>query len=167
MRINKFLATSGVASRRGADQLILDGAVKINGRICSPGDDVDIGSDNVTVNGKPLSKWVEVYSISEYDNNGNLIHSKNSDFVECWKEYDSNGNLIHSKYSYSCEEWSEYDSNGNLIHYKNSDGKEEWNEYDSNGNLIHFKNSNGKERWCEYTYWKNGKVKTKTEYHAL
>ena len=99
----------------------------------------------VTVNGKPLSKWVEVYSISEYDNNGNLIHFKSSDFVEYWKEYDSNGNLIHSKYSYSWEEWSEYDSNGNLIHYKYSDGKE---------------------RWREYTYWKNGKVKTKTEYHA-
>ncbi len=55
MRINKFLAMSGVASRRGADQLIEDGVVKINGRICSPGDDVDIGSDNVTVNGKPVN----------------------------------------------------------------------------------------------------------------
>jgi pseudouridine synthase len=55
MRINKFLATSGVASRRGADQLILDGAVKINGRICSPGDDVNVGSDSVTVNGRPVN----------------------------------------------------------------------------------------------------------------
>ena len=100
----------------------------------------------VTVDGKTLSKWVEVLSISEYDNNGNLIHYKNSDVVEYWKEYDSNGNLIHSKYSYSWEEWSEYDSNGNLIHYKDNDGEEYWHEY---------------------TYWKNGKVKTKTEYHAL
>ena len=100
----------------------------------------------VTVNGKTLSKWVEVLSISEYDNNGNLIHYKNS-----------NG----------YEEWGEYDSNGNLIHYKNSDGKEEWNEYDSNGNQIHYKDSDGEEYWHEYTYWKNGKVKTKTEYHAL
>ena len=121
----------------------------------------------VTVNGKPLSKWVEVYSISEYDNNGNLIHFKSSDFVECWKEYDSNGNLIHSKYSYSWEEWSEYDSNGNLIHYKDSNGDEKWYEYDSNGNKIHYKDNDGEEYWHEYTYWKNGKVKTKTEYHAL
>lgn len=52
MRINKYLAYSGVASRRGADQLINDGHVKINGRICSPGDDVDVGEDSVTVNGK-------------------------------------------------------------------------------------------------------------------
>lgn len=52
MRINKFLATSGVASRRAADQLIIDGVVKINGKICVPGDDVDVNSDTVTVNGK-------------------------------------------------------------------------------------------------------------------
>ena len=100
----------------------------------------------VTVNGKTLSKWVEVLSISEYDNNGNLIHSKNSNGYEYWKEYDSNGNLIHSK---------------------DSDGYESWKEYDSNGNQIHYKDSSGEEYWHEYTYWKNGKVKTKTEYHAL
>ncbi|MBE5749907.1 MAG: rRNA pseudouridine synthase [Clostridiales bacterium] len=55
MRINKFLASSGVASRRAADQLIIDGAVKINGRVCSLGDEVDMGSDSVTVNGKPVN----------------------------------------------------------------------------------------------------------------
>ncbi len=55
MRINKFLAMSGVASRRGADQLILEGAVKINGRVCSMGDDVEVGSDSVSVNGKPVN----------------------------------------------------------------------------------------------------------------
>lgn len=55
MRINKFLANSGVASRRAADQLINDGVVKINGRVCSLGDDVDISSDHVTVNGRPVN----------------------------------------------------------------------------------------------------------------
>ena len=100
----------------------------------------------VTVNGKTLSKWVEVLSISEYDSNENLIHFKDSDGYEYWKEYDSNGNSIH---------------------FKNSNSYEKWYEYNSNGNLIHSKDSNGKEEWYEYTYWKNGKVKTKTEYHAL
>lgn len=52
MRINKFLAMSGVASRRASDKLILEGEVKINGKICSPGDDVDLSSDMVSVNGK-------------------------------------------------------------------------------------------------------------------
>lgn len=55
MRINKFLAYSGVASRRGADKLIEEGVVKINGRVCSAGDDVDIGSDHVSVNNKPVN----------------------------------------------------------------------------------------------------------------
>lgn len=55
MRINKFLATSGVASRRAADKLIMDGVVKINGKICAPGDDVDMANDSVTVNGKPVN----------------------------------------------------------------------------------------------------------------
>ncbi len=55
MRINKFLATSGVASRRAADQLIIEGVVKINGKICNPGDDVDISSDTVTVHGRQVN----------------------------------------------------------------------------------------------------------------
>ena len=121
----------------------------------------------VTVNGKTLSKWVEVLSISEYDSNGNLIHFKDSDGYEYWKEYDSNGNEIHYKTSNGKEEWYEYDSNGNPIHYKDNKGNEEWYEYDSNGNQIHYKDNDGEEYWHEYTYWKNGKVKTKTEYHAL
>ena len=54
MRINKFLAESGVASRRGADNLILDGVVKINGRVCELGDEVDTG-DTVTVRGKVVN----------------------------------------------------------------------------------------------------------------
>ncbi len=51
MRINKFLAESGVCSRRGADKLIEEGVVKINGSICSLGDEVEPG-DNVVVNGR-------------------------------------------------------------------------------------------------------------------
>ncbi|MBQ8426904.1 MAG: rRNA pseudouridine synthase [Clostridia bacterium] len=55
MRINKFIAMSGVASRRAADQLIFDGEVKINGKICSPGDDVNVGTDVVTVKNKTVN----------------------------------------------------------------------------------------------------------------
>ena len=55
MRINKFLATSGIASRRAADELIKEGSVKINGKICSLGDEVDVSSDCVTVKGKQIN----------------------------------------------------------------------------------------------------------------
>ncbi len=55
MRINKFIAESGVASRRASDRLIMDGHVKINGKIAELGQEVDIHSDHVTVNGKTVS----------------------------------------------------------------------------------------------------------------
>ncbi len=55
MRINKFLAESGVCSRRGADELIKTGVVKINGKIANLGDEVSVGEDYVVVNGKPIN----------------------------------------------------------------------------------------------------------------
>lgn len=55
MRINKYLAESGVCSRRAADNLITEGVVKKNGKVCSVGEDVDIVNDKITVNGKPVS----------------------------------------------------------------------------------------------------------------
>ena len=54
MRINKYLAESGICSRRAADKLIENGEVKVNGKICSLGTDVNVGTDFVTVNGKPV-----------------------------------------------------------------------------------------------------------------
>ena len=54
MRINKFLSTSGVASRRGADQLIIDGKVKVNGKVCEVGQEIEL-SDTVTVNGQVVN----------------------------------------------------------------------------------------------------------------
>ncbi len=52
MRINKYIAAAGVASRRGADELIAAGKVRVNGAVLTqPGYDVKDG-DRVTVNGK-------------------------------------------------------------------------------------------------------------------
>lgn len=67
MRINKFLATSGVASRRASDNLIKEGVVKINGKVCSCGDDVDLSKDSVTVNGKLVNvvKKFEYYIMNK------------------------------------------------------------------------------------------------------
>lgn len=41
MRINKFLAENGIASRRHADEMVAAGRVKINGETASLGADVD------------------------------------------------------------------------------------------------------------------------------
>lgn len=54
MRLNKYIAQSGVASRRKADELTLAGKVKINGVVMDqPGYDVQEG-DVVTVNGQNI-----------------------------------------------------------------------------------------------------------------
>jgi len=54
MRLNKYIAQSGVASRRKADQLTINGAVRINGRVMKePGYDVQ-PEDTVEINGQVL-----------------------------------------------------------------------------------------------------------------
>ncbi len=57
IRINRYLAQKGYASRRGADLLIESRQVRINGRIAKIGDQVTEG-DTVTVLGQaPLSSY--------------------------------------------------------------------------------------------------------------
>lgn len=58
MRINKFLAEQGIASRRGCDELVAEGRVKINGKTAKAGDDVS-ASDSVELDGKTLSHKVK------------------------------------------------------------------------------------------------------------
>lgn len=55
MRINKFLAHCGVASRRQADLFIKKGKVSVNGEVLeSPGFDVDESKDVVCIDGKRI-----------------------------------------------------------------------------------------------------------------
>lgn len=54
MRINKYIAQAGIASRRKADELIAAGNVKVNGAVLrEPGYDVEEG-DVVEVNGRRI-----------------------------------------------------------------------------------------------------------------
>ncbi len=56
MRINKYLALCGVASRRKSEQFIVDGKVKLNGKIVTNlSTDVDIKKDKIELEGKELS----------------------------------------------------------------------------------------------------------------
>lgn len=55
VRLNKFLAAAGVASRREADRLIEAGRVRVNGRpVTELGTKVDDGRDRVEVDGRPV-----------------------------------------------------------------------------------------------------------------
>lgn len=56
MRLNKFLSTVGIASRRKSDQLIRDGKVSVNGKLVFElGIDVNPKKDIVCFEGKQLS----------------------------------------------------------------------------------------------------------------
>ena len=55
MRLNKYIAECGAASRRGADKLISEGLVKVNNKVVTElGTIVNEDNDTVTVNGKKL-----------------------------------------------------------------------------------------------------------------
>lgn len=55
IRLNKFLADCGVASRRSADQMISEGQVQVNGKtVYELGVRVDPSTDRVVLNGKPV-----------------------------------------------------------------------------------------------------------------
>lgn len=56
LRLNRFLAMAGIASRRKSDELILSGAVRLNGKVVTElGTKVDPEHDSVTVHGKPVA----------------------------------------------------------------------------------------------------------------
>ena len=61
-RIQKILSQRGVASRRQAEQMILDGRISCNGAVCALGDVADADTDTLLLDGKPLpSKGKSVY----------------------------------------------------------------------------------------------------------
>lgn len=54
IRLQKFMAESGVASRRKSEELISAGKVKVNGKVAAIGDKVDPRHDKVMVGGKRI-----------------------------------------------------------------------------------------------------------------
>jgi 23S rRNA pseudouridine2605 synthase len=77
MRINKYLARSGVASRRAADSLILEGKVTLNGQVVTElGVQVEEAKDVVEVNGKVVSPATGTYYIMMNKPTGYLVSTK-------------------------------------------------------------------------------------------
>lgn len=54
MRIQKIIASRGVASRRKAEEMITAGRVTCNGRVCLLGESADPDKDIILLDGKPL-----------------------------------------------------------------------------------------------------------------
>lgn len=64
MRINKYLAHEGIATRRGADELIVKGKVLVNGRVAVLGEKVNKG-DKVEMRGKSAAKKFLYYAFNK------------------------------------------------------------------------------------------------------
>jgi 23S rRNA pseudouridine2605 synthase len=63
IRLNKYIANAGVCSRREADNLIISGAVKINGEVVSELGSKVKPSDKVTIGGQTLTSEKHRYVI--------------------------------------------------------------------------------------------------------
>jgi len=62
VRLHKFLADAGVASRRAAEKIILEGRVSVNGgKVQGLGARVDPDHDHVMVDGKPIRARRKLY----------------------------------------------------------------------------------------------------------
>lgn len=90
MRINKFISEAGKASRRGADKLIKEGQVTINGKRAEigsqvePGDDVRVAGNQLFVARNnvyiALNKPVGITSTTEKGVKGNIVDLVNHSF---------------------------------------------------------------------------------------
>ena len=61
MRLNRFLAATGIASRRGADELIAAGRVTVNGKPCTDFHFQPGRADYVKVDGKLIQRQAPIY----------------------------------------------------------------------------------------------------------
>lgn len=90
MRINKYISEAGTASRRGADKLITEGKVTINGKKAKigsqvePGDDVRVSGNQIYVARNnvyiALNKPVGITSTTEKNVKGNIVDLVNHPF---------------------------------------------------------------------------------------
>ncbi|MDY3928176.1 MAG: pseudouridine synthase [Clostridia bacterium] len=64
VRLQKYIAMSGAASRRAAEEMIKEGRVKVNGeRVSDMGIKVEIGADKIFLDGKELKPEQKKYYI--------------------------------------------------------------------------------------------------------
>ena len=62
VRLQKFLADAGIASRRASEQIIVEGRVSINGKVVQAlGTKIDPGHDNVSVDGRAIKAKRKLY----------------------------------------------------------------------------------------------------------
>ncbi len=112
MRINKYIASSGVCSRRAAEELITAGKVKVNGKVVTLlSTDIDETNDTVMLDGRKISPVTRQIYIMFYKPKGCICSLKDEkgrktvfDYLEDFKtarifpvgrlDYDTEGLLL-------------------------------------------------------------------------
>jgi len=69
-RLQKILSNAGIASRRRAETLILNGQVIVNGKTAKLGDKADLSVDEVKVNGKKIVAEQKLFYLAVYKPKG-------------------------------------------------------------------------------------------------
>lgn len=90
MRVNKYLAHSGVASRREADELISAGQVLVNGEVAVMGQKVEEG-DEVRLVGQTKKKSYYAY----YKGRGVITHSPAADEIDITTKLANDYGITH------------------------------------------------------------------------
>ena len=70
LRLQKYLAEAGIASRRASEELITSGRVQVNGAIATLGMSVDPETDIVLFDGKPVKQEEELITVMLYKPKG-------------------------------------------------------------------------------------------------
>jgi cytidylate kinase len=75
-RLQKALARAGVASRRGAEALIRDGRVTVNGRVAQLGQSADPDVDAIVVDGRPIGQAEQAVHVAVHKPRGYVSSSQ-------------------------------------------------------------------------------------------
>jgi len=75
-RLQKTLARAGLASRRGAETLIRDGRVTVNGKVASLGQSANPETDAIAVDGRPIGQAEEAIHVAVHKPRGYVSSSQ-------------------------------------------------------------------------------------------
>jgi len=87
IRLQKYLADAGVASRRASEELITAGRVSVNGETAQLGMSVEPGKDVVLLDGKPVAQKEALYTLVLYKPKGVVSTSEDPQGRNTVQEY--------------------------------------------------------------------------------
>lgn len=83
IKLQKWLAECGIASRRSAEKMIASGSVRVNGTTAQIGDRVNPGKDRVTVNGRLVQKAARQVYLMVYKPRGYITTMRDENGRKC------------------------------------------------------------------------------------